>query len=76
MQKKAVGHAVRAVYLYTGMADAAMETGDATLTEACRTLWNNITQSRMYVTGAIGSAYEGEAFTKDYHLPNDTAYAE
>lgn len=76
MQKKAVGHAVRAVYLYTGMADAAMETGDVSLTEACKTLWNNITQCRMYVTGAIGSAYEGEAFTKDYHLPNDTAYAE
>ncbi len=76
MQNKAVGHAVRAVYLYTGMADAAMETGDVTLTEACKTLWGNITQSRMYVTGAIGSAYEGEAFTKDYHLPNDTAYAE
>ena len=76
MQKKAVGHAVRAVYLYTGMADAAMETGDNTLAEACKTLWNNITQNRMYVTGAIGSAYEGEAFTKDYHLPNDTAYAE
>ncbi len=76
MQKKAVGHAVRAVYLYTGMADAAMETKDTTLAEACKTLWNNITQSRMYVTGAIGSAYEGEAFTKDYHLPNDTAYAE
>ena len=75
-QDKAVGHAVRAVYLYTGMADAAMETGDTTLTEACKTLWNNITQARMYVTGAIGSAYEGEAFTKDYHLPNDTAYAE
>ena len=75
-QDKAVGHAVRAVYLYTGMADAAMETGDTTLKEACRTLWNNITQARMYVTGAIGSAYEGEAFTKDYHLPNDTAYAE
>ena len=76
MQNKAVGHAVRAVYLYTGMADAAMETGDASLAEACKTLWNNITQCRMYVTGAIGSAYEGEAFTKDYHLPNDTAYAE
>lgn len=76
MQKKAVGHAVRAVYLYTGMADAAMETGDDSLARACKTLWNNITQSRMYVTGAIGSAYEGEAFTKDYHLPNDTAYAE
>lgn len=76
MQRKAVGHAVRAVYLYTGMADAALETGDESLAEACRTLWNNITQCRMYVTGAIGSAYEGEAFTKDHHLPNDTAYAE
>ena len=76
MQSKAVGHAVRAVYLYTGMADAALETGDESLAEACKTLWNNITQCRMYVTGAIGSAYEGEAFTKDYHLPNDTAYAE
>ena len=76
MQSKAVGHAVRAVYLYTGMADAALETGDESLTQACKTLWNNIVQCRMYVTGAIGSAYEGEAFTKDYHLPNDTAYAE
>ena len=76
MQSKAVGHAVRAVYLYTGMADAALETEDESLADACKTLWNNITQCRMYVTGAIGSAYEGEAFTKDYHLPNDTAYAE
>ena len=75
-QTKATGHAVRAVYLYTGMADAAMETGDTALAEACKTLWNNITQCRMYVTGGIGSAYEGEAFTRDYHLPNDTAYAE
>lgn len=75
-QEKAVGHAVRAVYLYTGMADAAMETGNQELAKACETLWNNITQHRMYVTGAIGSAYEGEAFTKDDHLPNDTAYAE
>ncbi len=75
-QDKAVGHAVRAVYLYTGMADAAAETGDMELAAACKTLWNNITQHRMYVTGAIGSAYEGEAFTKDDHLPNDTAYAE
>lgn len=75
-QDKAVGHAVRAVYLYTGMADAAAETEDTELADACKTLWNNITQHRMYVTGAIGSAYEGEAFTKDDHLPNDTAYAE
>lgn len=75
-QEKATGHAVRAVYLYTGMADAAKETGDVQLARACETLWNNITQHRMYVTGGIGSAYEGEAFTKDDHLPNDTAYAE
>lgn len=75
-QEKATGHAVRAVYLYTGMADAAAQTGDKELAKACETLWNNITQHRMYVTGAIGSAYEGEAFTKDDHLPNDTAYAE
>lgn len=75
-QTKAVGHAVRAVYLYTGMADVALETKDQKLKEACKVLWENISQSRMYVTGAIGSAYEGEAFTKDYHLPNDTAYAE
>ncbi|HEX3020914.1 MAG TPA: beta-L-arabinofuranosidase domain-containing protein, partial [Lachnospiraceae bacterium] len=75
-QVKAVGHAVRAVYLYTGMADVASETKDQVLANACETLWENITESRMYVTGAIGSAYEGEAFTKDYHLPNDTAYAE
>lgn len=75
-QTKAVGHAVRAVYLYTGMADVALETNDDKLKKACKTLWDNITTSRMYVTGSIGSAYEGEAFTKDYHLPNDTAYAE
>lgn len=75
-QKEAVGHAVRAVYLYTGMADLAAATGDTTLVKACENLWENLTNRRMYVTGAIGSAYEGESFTKDYHLPNDTAYAE
>lgn len=75
-QKKAMGHAVRAVYLYTGMAAYAAITDDETLKNACETLWENITQQQMYITSAIGSAYEGEAFTKDYHLPNDTAYAE
>ncbi|MBQ9539224.1 MAG: glycoside hydrolase family 127 protein [Treponema sp.] len=75
-QKDAVGHAVRAVYLYSGMASVALETEDKELVVACRRLWKSITQKRMYVTGAIGSAYEGEAFTKDYHLPNDTAYGE
>jgi len=75
-QTKAVGHAVRAVYLYTAMADIAAETGEESLAAACKTLWDNIVQRRMFVTGAIGSAYEDESFTKDYHLPNDTAYAE
>jgi len=75
-QRDAVGHAVRAVYLYTGMASVAAENGDETLAAACRTLWESITRKRMYLTGAIGSAYEGESFTKDYHLPNDTAYGE
>ncbi|MCL2499406.1 MAG: glycoside hydrolase family 127 protein [Defluviitaleaceae bacterium] len=73
---EATGHSVRAVYLYTAMADYARVTGDEALKNACEILWKNITQKRMYVTGAIGSAYEGEAFTADYHLPNDTAYAE
>jgi len=75
-QKKAIGHAVRAVYLYSGMADVARHSNDATLKDACKTLWSSIVNQRMYVTGSIGSAYEGEAFTKDYHLPNDTAYSE
>ncbi|MBQ8503900.1 MAG: glycoside hydrolase family 127 protein [Clostridia bacterium] len=75
-QKDAVGHSVRAVYLYTAMADAANTTDDKQLLEACRNLWNSITQKRMYITGAIGSTVHGEAFTEDYDLPSDTAYAE
>ncbi len=75
-QKDAVGHAVRAVYLYSAMADLAKETGDMTLKDACKALWESITQRRMYITGGIGSTAIGEAFTKDYDLPNDTAYAE
>lgn len=75
-QTKAVGHAVRAVYLYSGMADVAEHFHDEELYNACETLFKSIISKRMYITGAIGSAYEGEAFTKDYHLPNDTAYAE
>lgn len=73
---KATGHSVRAVYLFTGMAHLAAETGDASLIRACEVLWDNITRQRMYVTGGIGSTNLGEAFTKDYNLPNDTAYAE
>jgi hypothetical protein len=75
-QKDAVGHAVRAVYLYTGMADAARTCGDTSLLDACETLWQSITTKRMYVNGSIGSTGIGEAFTMDYDLPNDTNYSE
>jgi DUF1680 family protein len=75
-QKEAVGHAVRALYMYSGMADVAMETGDEELLEVCRRLWNNIVYKRMYITGAVGSQVFGESFTFDYDLPNDTVYGE
>lgn len=75
-QKTAMGHAVRAVYLYSGMADVARLTGDDSLYQACETLWNNITTKQMYVTGGIGQTHHGEAFTFDYDMPNDTIYAE
>lgn len=75
-QAKAVGHAVRAVYLYSGMADVALETDDNELFEACKVLWENIVNRQMYVTGAIGSMSFGEAFSFDFDLPNDTVYAE
>lgn len=75
-QDKAVGHAVRAVYMYSAMADIAYETSDRELFDACRRLWSNITQRQMYITGGIGSTRHGEAFTFDYDLPNDTVYAE
>lgn len=75
-QSDAVGHSVRAVYLYTAMADLAGEQDDEELSAACRRLWESITGKRMYITGGIGSTGIGEAFTVDYDLPNDTAYAE
>lgn len=75
-QTRATGHAVRAVYLYTAMADLAAKTGDEGLLEACRTLWDNIVSKQMYITGGIGSTHHGEAFTFDYDLPNDTVYQE
>lgn len=76
MQDEAVGHAVRAVYLYSGMADVARLTGDRELYAACQKLWNNITGRKMYLTGGIGATHMGEAFSFNYDLPNDTAYAE
>lgn len=75
-QKEAVGHAVRAVYLFTAMADLARIDGDEGLLDACKTLFDDITKKKMYITGGIGSTKEGEAFTYAYDLPNATAYAE
>lgn len=74
--KEAVGHSVRAGYLYTGMAMLAKETNDKELFEACRTIFDNIVSKKMYVTGGIGSSRVGEAFTNAYDLQNDIAYAE
>ncbi len=75
-QDEIVGHAVRAVYLNAGAADLYAETGDVALHETLLRLWGSMTTRRMYVTGGIGSRYEGEAFGKDYELPNERAYAE
>ena len=75
-QSEVVGHAVRAMYLYCGMADVAGETGDTGLLEACERLWDNVARKRMYITGGIGAARHNEGFTEDYDLPNESAYAE
>ncbi len=75
-QTKAEGHAVRAVYLYSGIAEVAAKTGDESLLQTCLRLWDNITEKQMYVTGAIGASEYGESFTFDYDLPNDTIYGE
>lgn len=75
-QKEAVGHAVRAVYMYTAMADLAKKLGDQSLKNACKRLWENVTQKQMYITAGIGSSEHGESFTFDYDLPNDTSYTE
>lgn len=75
-QKTAEGHAVRAVYMYCAMADLADAYQDAALLAACKTLWNNMTAKRMYLTGGIGSSGIMERFTIDYDLPNDYNYSE
>lgn len=75
-QRDAEGHAVRAMYLYSGAADVARATGDRALAYTCRRLWESTVRRRMYVTGAIGSSEHGESFTFDYDLPNDTVYGE
>lgn len=75
-QYEAMGHSVRACYLYSAMVDAAVETEDSELLEACKKLFDDIVNKKMYISGGIGSSHEGEAFTLGYDLPNDTAYAE
>ena len=75
-QTEAVGHAVRAGYLYAGMADVANGSGDEELLKVCEKLFDNIAGKKMYITGGIGSTKVGEAFDKEYLLPNATAYAE
>ena len=75
-QEEAVGHAVRAVYLYSGMADLARLNHDESLWDACETLWNNMANQKLYITGGIGGTHVGESFSYPYDLPNDTAYAE
>jgi DUF1680 family protein len=69
-------HAVRALYLCCGAADVYMETGDPSLMGALERLWRDIVERKMYVTGGVGSRYEGEAVGEAYELPNERAYAE
>lgn len=75
-QSEPVGHAVRAAYMYSGMADMAALTGDEAYRQALDRLWENVVSRKMYLTGGIGSQSGGESFGEDYELPNATAYCE
>lgn len=75
-QTEVVGHAVRAVYMYAGMADVAALTGDQAYIKALDALWHDLVDKKMYITGGIGSSHHGESFGKAYDLPNATAYNE
>lgn len=75
-QTIAEGHAVRAGYLYSGMADVAALAGDADYVHAIDAIWDNCVGRKLYITGGIGARHQGEAFGEDYELPNDTAYCE
>lgn len=75
-QHEAVGHAVRAAYMYTGMADVAALTGDASYIKAIDDIWSDVVTKKMYLTGGIGATGAGEAFGAAYQLPNMSAYAE
>ncbi len=75
-QDEAVGHAVRAAYMYAGMADVAALTGDSAYINAIDKIWDNIVGKKYYITGGIGATSNGEAFGKNYELPNMSAYCE
>ncbi len=75
-QDEAVGHAVRAAYMYAGMADVAALTGDTAYIHAIDRIWDNIVTKKLYITGGIGATNNGEAFGANYELPNMSAYAE
>ncbi|MGI5846800.1 MAG: glycoside hydrolase family 127 protein [Candidatus Cryptobacteroides sp.] len=75
-QDEAVGHAVRATYMYAGMADVAALTHDQGYIDAIDRIWNNIVSKKIYITGGIGSTHSGEAFGENYELPNMSAYCE
>ncbi|HTT64268.1 MAG TPA: beta-L-arabinofuranosidase domain-containing protein [Bryobacteraceae bacterium] len=75
-QTEAVGHAVRATYMYSGMADVAAMTGDTAYVHAIDTIWENVVGKKLYITGGIGATGAGEAFGANYELPNLTAYNE
>lgn len=75
-QTQVVGHAVRAMYLYSAMADIVLETGKTDLLPVLKRLWSSMTEKRMYVTGGLGSSDANEGLTIDYDLPNSQAYAE
>jgi DUF1680 family protein len=75
-QTEAVGHAVRATYMYSGMADVAAMTGDASYVNAIDRIWENVVNKKLYITGGIGATASGEAFGDNYELPNMSAYNE
>ena len=75
-QDEAVGHAVRAVYMSSGMADVAAITGDSSYIKAIDKIWDNIVSKKIYITGGIGARHAGEAFGNNYELPNQSAYCE
>ena len=75
-QDEAVGHAVRATYMYAGMADVAAITGDSSYIKAVDRIWENIVNKKIYITGGIGSRHAGESFGDNYELPNLSAYNE